>query len=481
MDAFSQIYRLEKEQAELDFVDITPGCDLPLYLDPYALTTREDDWSEGAHHLLVSFFEELIRAIKNDERNRAIQILAHLGEPYETHLGVSKDGNRGRGVGGSQADQLYLALRNSRAAKTGILEDISDFALFIPGIGRDKISDITTNVVRGALIEYTQAQCELHGVPMRSVPSGFVWCQEQRDWKQDYVNLPVYEQEKILLVPKYAVRYQVGVDHTRFRRMFVLEFLRLEHLRAGDSLVKVLKNKKGHITKRVVLKKTVDEYYPKDKDFLSKFSEDHPEVLDRYRDSLKSAATRIPDVNGEEYVEGVLADNLASELRGIKPGSGSASQYHAFCIGLISFLFFPNLVYPKKEAEINQGRKRVDIIYTNGKDSGFFYRVAMDQHIKANAIYFECKNYNNEIKNPEIDQIIGRFDKNRGRLGFLMFRASDDFDGLVNRCRDVARQGLGIVIPVSDAFIFSCLNHVKAGERNKIDKEVDDLFQKVIS
>ena len=34
MDRFSRINGIEKEQAELDFVDITIGVDTPLYVDP---------------------------------------------------------------------------------------------------------------------------------------------------------------------------------------------------------------------------------------------------------------------------------------------------------------------------------------------------------------------------------------------------------------------------------------------------------------
>jgi hypothetical protein len=133
MIRFSEIYGLNKQQAELDFVDVTPGDDLPLYLDPYALTTREDTWSESAHHLIVSFFHEVLQAVKAGNQTRGIRLLSHLGEPEETHLGVSREGNRGRGVGSVQATELYKALKNSKAAVSGLLEDLSDFALFIPG------------------------------------------------------------------------------------------------------------------------------------------------------------------------------------------------------------------------------------------------------------------------------------------------------------------------------------------------------------
>ena len=41
----SEIYNLQKSQAELDFVDIDVTKDLPLFVDPFFLSKREDAWS----------------------------------------------------------------------------------------------------------------------------------------------------------------------------------------------------------------------------------------------------------------------------------------------------------------------------------------------------------------------------------------------------------------------------------------------------
>ncbi len=482
MPKFSELFEINKSQAELDFVDISVETDTPLYVDPYALTTRDDNWSIQCHEQVVSFFQSVLTAVKNKDSRTGIKLLSHLNEPEETHLGVSKEGNTGRGIGGRQASELYNSLSRSKAASTGLLEDISDFALFIPGIGRDKISDITTNVIRKSLIEYTQAQCDLYDVPMRSVGSGFYWDVSKTSWEQGYVELPVYDLEKILLVPKYMVRYQVGVDHSRYRKMFVLEFLKDEHLRADDSLVTTLRDKKtGDITKKIVYKKTVDDHYPTDKDFLTDFSIAHPDIIDKYRDTLKDSASRIPDINGENYKEALLARKLKDELRAIPTGTKDANNYHDYCLSVISFLFFPNLIYPKKEHPINAGRKRIDITYTNGKISGLFYRIAIDQHIKGNTIHVECKNYTKDIKNPELDQLIGRFDHNRGRFGMLFFRSAENMGKIISSCKDTASQSLGVILPIDDKFIVRCLEYIENNERRKIDSILDRLFQDVIS
>lgn len=481
MASFSSFFKLNKTQAELDFVDIDINLDTPLYIDPYALTTRDDEWSIQCHQLVVSYFQTILLAIKNNDVAKGTRLLSHLGEPEETKLGVSQPGNKGRGIGPHQAGEMFKALKSSKAAQSGLLEDLSDFALFIPLIGRDKISDMTTNIIRDALISYTQNQCNLLAIPTRSVASGFFWDIEKEEWLQNYVNLPVCNDGKILLVPKYMVRYQVGVDHAIYRSKFVLEFLQEEHRRADDSLVTTIKNKKGYVTKKVVHKKTVDSHYPTDKDFLADFSIKHPEVIDRYRASLKDASSKIPNISRDTINEADLANHLAAQLKLISGGPKFANQYHDLIIGIISFMFFPSLIYPKKEAPINDGRKRIDVIYTNGKDSGFFYRIALDQDIKANIVHVECKNYTDDIANPEFDQLLGRFDHSRGKLGMLFYRSSEKQNAVIERCKDAARSSLGIILPFDDNLVIKCLSLIAAKNRSAIDKEIDCLYQQILS
>lgn len=481
MPKFTAYFGIAKKQAEIDFVDIDIDTDTPLYLDPYALTTREDDWSDQCHDQIVSYFMTVLESVKNGDKSRAVSLLSRLAEPFDTHLGVSVDSNRGRGIGHTQATDLYASLSQSKAAKTGLLEDLSDFALFIPGIGRDKISDMATNVIRKSLIEYTQAQCAIHRVPMSNVASGFYWDVANQRWTQSYTNLPIVNDERILLVPKYSVRYQIGVDSNRYRSKFVLEFLQAEHLQAGSALVTVLKDKKGRVRKKVVYKKDVDKATPKGKDFLAEFSLGHPELLDSYRRQLKEASSKIPVIDELNFNEGDFCKYLIEKLRAIPSGSKHANDYHDLCFSLLSFIFFPNLIYPKKENEINQGRKRIDIAYTNGKESGIFYRLSQDARVAANLISVECKNYSEDIHNPEIDQLVGRLDPNRGRLGILCFRNSDNLNLIIQRCNDVAKQLNGIVLPMDDNFLINCLELIADGNRKSIDLITNDLYVKVIS
>lgn len=171
----SDYFKLNKTQAQLDFVDVPVIGDVLLFVDPYSFTLEEDDWFVECNNLLVDYFSRLIESIRANRSDQASKLLGNLHEPADTHLGFASVGNSGRGVGKQQSNSLLLALTRSKAAKTGSLNDLSDCELLIPGISSDKVSDITTNIIRGQLLKYTEQQCQLHNIPTSKIPGGVFW------------------------------------------------------------------------------------------------------------------------------------------------------------------------------------------------------------------------------------------------------------------------------------------------------------------
>lgn len=75
-----------------------------------------------------------------------------LREPNETHLGLSAGRSKGRALGTELARDVWKALSQSEAAKSGLLRDLEDTILMVEGISVDIVSDMTTNIIRGPLI-----------------------------------------------------------------------------------------------------------------------------------------------------------------------------------------------------------------------------------------------------------------------------------------------------------------------------------------
>lgn len=370
---------------------------------------------------------------------------------------------------------LGEALRNSRAYHTDLLNDVSETELFIHGVGRDTISDLTTNIIRGKLAEYTLEQCELHGVPVQGVRTiGPSWSPARRNWEARTYRLPVHQGRPILLVPKTSVRLRMSIDSQEFYNFHTVEFLQAEYLQAGGALVHTFKN--GNQT---VYKKSVKEIHPFIKDDLADFVREHPEALDRYKEMAGAKGPLDNRQLDEEFREELFADVLIERLRAIPGGSRDATAYHHLATGICTFLFYPDLITPIKEFEQHEGRKRVDIVFTNAASDGFFHRRLLAHQTRAVSIFVECKNYTKEIANPELDQLSGRFSIRRGFFGILLCREMDNRDRILDGCRDTAVNGRGYMLPLEDSDLIHMLELVRDGHRRQIDGYLEAMFDRI--
>lgn len=471
---FAAHFHLDKSQPELDFIDIRVNADLQLFVDPFAISQRLDRWSQECSTAIVTYFETLITLIRSHRRDQAYDLLRYLGEPNETRLGFCRRRPRGAGIGGLQAGQLLAALEASSAVRTGFIRSLEECELMVEGIGRDKISDVTTNIIRSYLADYTREQCLLHGVELQNVALPPYFSVESNSWVSNYFDLPVAANRPILLVPKAFARYDASYDQSEYYRHFVLNFLQAEHLNANSSLVHVLKNQR-----RVVRKKDIEAVFPLTKQNLYEFSRNHPEVLEQYRSYLVGLEERGYSGPVEPQEELTIAAALHQSLESIPRGSQDASEYHSLMVGIVEFLFFPNLLYPRKEQEIHEGRKRIDIVMENGARDGIFHRLHSVRGLPCAYVAIECKNYTTEIANPELDQISGRFGVNRGKLGLLCCRNFENRGLFVARCRDTLRDDRGLILPIDDNTVFRLLDLIGSGRRSEIEQVMLNLVAEV--
>lgn len=474
MPTFSKVFDINKTQAELDFVDVPLNSDTPLFIDPYAISQRRDSWSLSCHELIKYFFQLIIESIRAGNHEKAKELLLYLKEPNETRLGFSKNRPQGAGIGYFQAEQLYQAISESSAIKTGFLSSLEECELMIDGISRDKISDLTTNIMRKKLEEYTIDQCNLYGISLHEVALSPYFSIDENAWVSDYYRLPVYKNKPVLLVPKFIARYSLDYDSGDYYNNYVLNFLQAENLSAWSSLVRTLKN-----GKRVVYKKDLKARYPFSKEFLFKFSKSNPKVLEKYRAALSVLEKDHQEINEGSEEEQLLADSLLLALNNIPPGSEYASSYHNLMLGTLEFIFYPYLIYPRKENEIHEGRKRIDIVVENGAKSGIFRRLHEIRKIHCPFISIECKNYKTDVANPEIDQLSGRFSRDRGIVGVLCCRSFEDENLFLKRCIDTFKDGRGLIIHLDDNRIEELLTLIRNNKRNQMDSKITGYFDAV--
>jgi len=338
----SKRYKLGVSQFELDFVDIDTSKDLPLFVDPHFLGQRTDRWSVDASASVQSFFQRFLTLLRAGNKAEARRLFSPLGEPNETCLGLSRGAPRGSGIGEELADDMFDSLAQSKAMKTGVLTDLEDARVFVRGIDKDRVSDMTTVLIRGQLLQYTIEQCQLWSVPVTAdVPSGDVWDSATGTWTSYLIPRLVIGKRPILLVPKGIVSFSKQYTAQKFHQQFVLTYLKHEHLRLDTVLVQRRKRRDGSIRKWVTKKSIVERESPGDKDYLAGFTERHVEVFADFKARAAQEEDSLPDeVFTRTKLEDVVA-HLERALANVPAGNDSAATYHRLVTGILELCFSP--------------------------------------------------------------------------------------------------------------------------------------------
>lgn len=416
----------------------------------------------------------MIRVGKNQE---AENLLKMLREPNETHLGLSKGKSRGHALGSESAHDVWRALSNSEAARSGLLKDLEDTILMIEGISVDIVSDITTNIIREPLIRYTQEMARMYGIPLSfGVATGPLWNSQAGEWTQRFEELPVAGGGRLLLVPKAIVRRHLEYDADEYYRHFLLEHLRDVELNANSSLVELLKNGRQRVTK-----KKLSEKYGTGKAAIVRETLKYPDALVKYKKAKEEEPN--PPMSHEQIAD--AESESAPDWDGLLdavikcPVSDEPERYEKAVEGLLSALFYPALNHPIAQHKLHDGRKRVDITYTNMGVAGFFQWLA--KHYPSAHVFVECKNYGKEVANPELDQLSSRFSPSRGKFGLLVCRSFRDKELFLERCKDTAKDSRGFIIPLDDEDLIALVASRKADALFLDLKILQDRFRDLVS
>ena len=455
----SEKLHLNKTQFELDFVDIDIDTDLPLFIDSNQIRKYDSEFNAKLSDTMDSFFTYLLNTLSNGMDEKAKYLCSHLSEINETHLGLSKGISQGKGVGPISAIKIFEGLKNSQAIENGVLENIEDLRVLVHGFDKDMLSDMLTNILKKHLLDYTIEQCKLLNIELtQNVPSGYFWNEKTCQWENEYTNRLVIDNMPILLVPKKIVNFSLNGSSGQYRQHFVLNFLQEENIKNRTSLVQQRKKSKElFVTKKDIVKSEPTM----DKDYLSNFTMKYPDIFQKFKKETLSNSKSMPGNILDTIDINTVCNTLLDNLKKIPSGSNNASDFHNLMIGIFELLLYPNLIKPTKDLEINEGRKRIDICFTNVSENGFFTYVPDKVDIPCPLVFVECKNYSKDVTNPELDQLIGRFSTRRGRLGILSCRNIDNEKLFISRCADTYKDGNGLIIPITDNDIEICLKKGK--------------------
>lgn len=184
--------------------------DLPLFIDPFLLFNSDREDYQRLHEDMISYLRFLRdKSLAGNIDEGLLKSWFNFSEVRQNWLGFSESGNDGRGLGPKFARALNRNLSavfsdfgRERITRGSHLEKLT---LIDSGVGRDNISDFTTNLIKGFLLDYSQtfAQRHLRKEFRRQFAVDRVRFNYATEvWESANYDLPRFGEDYVLLTPK---------------------------------------------------------------------------------------------------------------------------------------------------------------------------------------------------------------------------------------------------------------------------------------
>ncbi|KUO56034.1 MAG: hypothetical protein APF80_12395 [Alphaproteobacteria bacterium BRH_c36] len=141
--------------------DVSIINDLPLFIDPFLLFNSDKQEYQDLHDGIISYLVYLRDKAESGVASDAeLQLWYCFPEVKQNWLGFSISGNSGSGLGLDFARALHANLHRifhdfgEEQITTG--SHLEKVCLIANGVGRDSVSDFTTNLIKDFLCQYTQ-------------------------------------------------------------------------------------------------------------------------------------------------------------------------------------------------------------------------------------------------------------------------------------------------------------------------------------
>ncbi len=290
-------------------LNICLEADLPLFVDPFLLFSSTNPEYRELHDKIVGHLV-FLRTLAVD--NPAIGLtLFQFPEVRQNWLGLCKWGNNGKGLGPNFARNVIAAFngfyRNFGTETVSDTSHIEKLTLVGSGIGRDFISDFTTNLMFEFLLGYTEKVAKQHlSDQQRKIFT--VRCSFDRDlmvWQPKSFELPYFykrdrDEDFILLTPvDILTKDEAFICHSDFTSQFRTIANSLSNAALRDAVNVYFRKRLPANPKRDDIERAIDATVQK-----------YPEILDYYikkKESEKDKASALSIEKVQKLREELLA------------------------------------------------------------------------------------------------------------------------------------------------------------------------------
>ena len=290
---FSQYYSVPSDVlAKYGAFDISLVSDLPLFVDPFLLFNSQKSEYQVLHQDIIKYLTFLRDHADANLDPALVRNWYRFKEVKQNWLGFTVLGNSGSGLGANFAMALHASLgsilRNFGSEQITKGSHLEKLALIKDGVGRDNVSDFTTNLIKSYLLEYTQQFAKSYLQPEQRetfAVARAVFNYGTESWETRTYELPYFNGDFILLTPADILTR----DDTWISRSDMIRgFTRIPNAVSDDQLRAQINN---YFNSFLSKKPTDKEYSQAAQRTITQF----PELVDYY--------IRDKEDRGDEAVE----------------------------------------------------------------------------------------------------------------------------------------------------------------------------------
>lgn len=417
---FSDVFGVEAEVVDTyGAFNIALVNDLPLFIDPFLLFDSARPEYRALHDDIIKYLVFVRDRAQADELTEgAISQWLYFREVKQNWLGFSRQGNSGTGLGkhfaAALARNFKRVFRNFGEETLTRSSHLEKLGLLSGGVGRDHLSDFTTNLIKGYLLKYTEEFAAAHLQPgqlKRVHVERVAFNYETRRWQSGHFTLPWHAGDYVILTPcEILTRDEAWINQGDMLSQFfqLRQSLPDDALRAqvNDHFLRRINERSTQEERRAAALRTIEKFtelldhYIKWKEehaaeahavSSQKVQETHLQFVENIRelvlkhlagtefyergDSYEEALQRV------KYLKHVIEDNDGYRVFYVdgKPVKRESDLHTMFRLTWYATAFDVN-------AEVNNGRGPVDYKVSMGKQNASLveFKLASNSSLRRN-------------------------------------------------------------------------------------------------
>ena len=196
--------------------------DTELFIDPVLLKDIEIPEFKDSYQKIVNYFSKVLEKIEDGTIPIKLkENMVDFIEVKEANLGYSYDSNDGSGLTGKTALRLMNNLKTF--VKSGLfgLEEFETIVIFNNNVDKDRISDMTLNILKNNFIEYSINIAKKNKFPIKKFRQRTEFDFGTMSWNIKNVDMPYIINEEgkeipVLLIPKIILVSKLNYEEENF-------------------------------------------------------------------------------------------------------------------------------------------------------------------------------------------------------------------------------------------------------------------------